>query len=315
MSWNAADRLLARVEQLQNPSVIGLDPVIGELPECYYHLAWALSGCEAVAAAFEAWGHDVIDAVCDMAPAVKPQMAFYEAYGAAGVQAFVRTVSYAKERGLLVVEDAKRGDIGNTARAYANGHLGKVAGVDGKLFSSCDVDFLTVSPFLGGDSLQPLIETALAHGKGVFIMVKTSNPGAGDVQNATLADGRTVSEMLVDLVSTHGATAVGKYGYSPIGAVVGATYPEDAAVLRQRMPHSLFLIPGYGAQGGDASGAVAALDGRGLGGLVNSSRGVLYAHLTPEKRQDCTREQYRSCVREAALNMKNDLAAALQGRK
>jgi orotidine-5'-phosphate decarboxylase len=311
---NVADRLLQRVKELQNPSVIGLDPVIEALPRCYCSLAPEMSGCEAVAAAFEAWGRDVIDAVCDIAPAVKPQMAFYEAYGAEGVRAFENTVAYAKERGLIVVEDAKRGDIGNTARAYAAGHLGEVAGGNDERFPSYDVDFLTVSPFLGADSLQPLIDTALSHGKGIFVLVKTSNPGAPDVQNATLADGRTVSEMLADLVAAQGTRAVGAYGYSPIGAVVGATYPKDAAALRARMPHSLILIPGYGAQGGGAADAVAALDDHGLGGLVNSSRGVLYSHLTDAMRHSCTREEYCQRVREAAIAMRDDLAAAVRGR-
>jgi orotidine-5'-phosphate decarboxylase len=312
---NAADRLLERVEKLQNPSVIGLDPVVISLPCCYLSVAQQLTGSEAVGKAFAVWGRDVIDAVWDIVPAVKPQMAFYEAYGAAGVRAFEETVAYAKEKGLIVVEDAKRGDIGNTARAYADGHLGRVAGVSGEKFFSYDADFLTVSPFLGGDSLQPLIDTALQYGKGIFVLVKTSNPGADDVQSARCGDGRTISEMLADLVSAAGACTVGGYGYAPIGAVVGATWPGDAAALRKRMPHSLLLIPGYGAQGGDATGAVAALDDHGLGGLVNSSRGVLYQHLTDELRNSCTREEYRQRVRAAAIAMRDELNAALAARK
>ena len=312
---NAADRLLERVEKLQNPSVIGLDPVVISLPCCYLSVAQQLTGSEAVGKAFAVWGRDVIDAVWDIVPAVKPQMAFYEAYGAAGVRAFEQTVAYAKARGLIVIEDAKRGDIGNTARAYADGHLGQVAGIGEESFSSYDVDFLTVSPFLGSDSLQPLIDTALQYGKGIFVLVKTSNPGADDVQGACCNDGRTVSEMLADLVAAAGACAVGGYGYAPIGAVVGATRPADAVALRKRMPHSLLLIPGYGAQGGDAAGAVAALDNRGLGGLVNSSRRVLYQHLTDELRNSCTREEYRQRVRAAAIAMRDDLAAAMSKRE
>ncbi len=309
---NAADRLIARILKTENPSVVGLDPVIGQIPAAYY--VHAQEPLEAVADALEAWGRDVIDAVCDIVPAVKPQTAFYEAYGYAGMRAFVHTVAYAKERGLIVIEDAKRGDIGNTAAAYAAGHLGRVATMDGAWMPSYDADFLTVSPFLGSDSLEPFIETAIGQGKGIFILVRTSNGGAGEVQDAVIPDGRTVSEMLADLVAAQGARCVGAYGYSPIGAVVGATYPEDAIRLRARMPQSLFLIPGYGAQGAAAADAVAALDQNGLGGVVNSSRGVLYRHTSESERQTISRSDYQARVRAASLAMREEILRALSHR-
>lgn len=307
---NAADRLIARIMQTQNPSVIGLDLVIGQIPAAYY-AENATDSLLSVADTMERWGRDVIDAVCDIVPAVKPQTAFYEAYGYAGVQALVRTIAYAKERGLMVIEDAKRGDIGNTAAAYAAGHLGRVAGLDGEKFPSYDVDFLTVSPFLGSDSLAPLIDTAIAQGKGVFVLVRTSNTGAGEVQDAVTADGRTVSEMLADFVAARGACCVGAHGYSPIGAVVGATYPAQAATLRARMPQSLFLIPGYGAQGASAADAVASLDAQGLGGVINSSRAVLYRHTSEAERQTVSRQEYQARVRAAALAMREEIQRAL----
>lgn len=311
---NAADRLIERILQFQNPSVVGLDPVVGQIPAAY-GLQTKDDSMVAVAAAFEAWGRDVIDAVWDIVPAVKPQTAFYEAYGYAGMRAFARTIAYAKARGLIVIEDAKRGDIGNTAAAYAAGHLGRVAGLDGEDHPSYDVDFLTVSPFLGSDSLKPFIETAIAMGKGLFILVRTSNGGAGEVQDAEIPDGRTVSEMLADLVAAQGARCVGAHGYSSIGAVVGATYPEDAIHLRARMPKSLFLIPGYGAQGAAAADAVVALDPKGLGGVINSSRGVLYHHTSESERQTISRSDYQARVRAAAIAMRQEIQRALLLRR
>lgn len=307
---NAADRLMEQVQKKDNPSVVGLDPVIEQIPKVYGAKAQG-DALQAAADAIEAWGHDVIDAVWDIVPAVKPQTAFYEAYGYAGMQALARTISYAKMRGLIIIEDAKRGDIGNTAAAYAAGHLGRVAGLDGACYPGYDVDFLTVSPFLGSDSLAPLIDTAIAQGKGVFILVRTSNGSAGEVQDAVTPDGRTVSEMLADLVAEGGACCVGAYGYSSIGAVVGATYPEDALHLRARMPQSLFLIPGYGAQGGSAADAVAALDPKGLGGVINSSRAILYRHTSENERQTISRSDYQARVRAASLAMREEIQGAL----
>ena len=238
-------------------------------------------------------------------------MAFYEMYGHNGIKAFEDTVRYAKEKGLVVIEDGKRNDIGNTAKAYADGHLGMVDLGNGARIPSLDVDFLTVSPFLGSDSLAPFIDVCKEHNKGLFILVKTSNPGSGEIQDVAASGGLSISRIIAKYVAENAEEMIGAQGYSPIGAVVGATYPEEAMVLRRDMPNSILLVPGYGAQGADARDIVHCFNPDGYGAIVNASRSVLYAYEQKSARETCTREMYQQSVTAAVATMRQDICAAL----
>jgi len=309
---NAVDRLIEKTLEKKNSAVIGLDPDIEKIPACYKAVKNQDSPFAAVAEAILNFNIDVIDSVAPLVPAIKPQMAFYEKYGSWGVRAFEKTVAYAKDKGLVVIEDAKRNDIGNTARAYADGHLGEVALLDGTTEPSFDADFLTVTPYLGSESLQPFVDNCVRYEKGIFVLVKTSNSSAGELQDAVAASGRTVSLSVADFVAEKAELCVGDYGYSSIGAVVGATYPEAAAVLRKAMPKSYFLVPGYGAQGGRADDVLLSFNQDGLGAVVNSSRGILYSHMSDSQRQICTRAEYIENVRAATATMRADIYDALK---
>jgi len=301
---NFADRLFEAIEKKQNPSVVGLDPRIAQIPEHIKEERLAKYGDtpQAVAASFLAFNKGIIDAVKGIVPAVKPQMAFYEQYGPYGVEAFQMTVEYAKKNGLIVIEDAKRNDIGSTAVAYANGHLGEVETIKGKA-RGFDVDAITVNSYLGTDGVKPFIEQA-KNGKGAFLLVKTSNPSSGELQDRHLKEGATVYETMAKLVDGWGSEVVGERGYSAIGAVVGATYPREALRLRLMMPKAPFLVPGYGAQGGGAMDTLPCFNDDGYGAIVNSSRGIIFAY---QKRGG----EYDNAARAAALDMKKDLQDAM----
>ena len=309
---NVVDKLIENTIRTKNPSVIGLDPDIGKIPSCYKVNAKSNHPFETVANAIYEFNRDVIDTVADLVPAVKPQMAFYEKYGSFGVATFEKTVAYAKSKGLVVVEDAKRNDIGNTAQAYADGHLGCVELLDGSLASSIDADFLTVTPFLGSESLHPFIEVCKKNSKGIFVLVKTSNTSSGEIQDVVASDGKTISQSIAKYVSEQADTFTGEHGYSSIGAVVGATYPEEAVSLRKLMPKSYFLVPGYGAQGGGAKDILPCFNADGLGAIVNSSRGILYTHMSSEERAQCSRQEYMLSVRMATLQMQEDIYSVLK---
>ena len=304
---NVVDKLIENTIRTKNPSVIGLDPDIGKIPACYKVNAKSSNPFEAVANVIYEFNRDVIDTVADLVPAVKPQMAFYEKYGSYGVAAFEKTVAYAKSKGLVVIEDAKRNDIGNTAGAYADGHLGCVELLDGSCTPSFDADFLTVTPFLGSESLHPFIEVCKKNSKGIFVLVKTSNTSSGEIQDVITSNGMTISQSIAKYVSKQADVFIGEYGYSSIGAVVGATYPEEAVSLRKLMPKSYFLVPGYGAQGGDAKDILPCFNKDGLGAIVNSSRGILYSHMSAEERSRCTREEYLNSVTNATIAMRNEI--------
>ncbi len=309
---NIVDRLVENTIKTKNPSVIGLDPDIKKIPACY-KASWANKHpFEAVADVIFNFNCDIIDTIAELVPAVKPQMAFYEKYGSFGVAAFEKTVAYAKAKGLVVVEDAKRNDIGNTAMAYADGHLGTVELLDGSYTSSMDVDFLTVTPFLGSESLGPFVDVCVGHNKGIFVLVKTSNSSSSEIQDVVTSDGVTVSQSIAKYVCENADRFIGESGYSSIGAVVGATYPEEAVTLRKLMPKSYFLVPGYGAQGGGARDILPCFNSDGLGAIVNSSRGILYTHMTDEEREHCSRQSYLSSVRMAALEMQKDIYLILK---
>lgn len=311
-NMNVVDKLIEKTIKTKNPSVIGLDPDIGKIPSCYKMNVKSTDPFEAAAHAIYEFNRDVIDTVADLVPAVKPQMAFYEKYGSYGVAAFEKTVEYAKSKGLVVVDDAKRNDIGNTAWAYAEGHLGCVELFDGSRSSSIDADFLTVTPFLGSESLSPFIDVCIKNNKGIFVLIKTSNTSSGEIQDVVTSNGMMISQMLARYVAEQADTFVGEYGYSSIGAVVGATYPDEAVSLRKLMPKSYFLVPGYGAQGGGAKDILPCFNADGLGAIVNSSRSILYTHMSSEERSQCSRQEYLSGVRAAALQMQKDIYSVLK---
>lgn len=313
---NAADRLNQRILALKSPVVVGLDPVLSAIPDEYKEPYRNLPNAfEAVAKTLVDFNRDLIDAVAGVVPAVKPQMAFYEKYGWQGCQALEKTVKYARKKGLIVVGDGKRNDIGNTAQAYAQGCLGRVDLLDGGMAPSLDLDWLTVSPFLGTDSLTPFVEVAITNNKGIFILVKTSNPSSGELQNIKMENGKTVAENLAVFVNEQGQQAVGESGYSPIGAVVGATFPAEAETLREIMPKSIFLVPGYGAQGGGADDVAPCFNDDGLGAIINSSRGIMCAYQEKWTAQQCSRADFKLAAREASEKMRDEIVVALKKKR
>ncbi len=290
------DALIDKIIATQNPTCVGLDTALSYLPE---GMAGEVSSPDEAAEAVYRFNCGIIDAVADIVPAVKVQIAYYERLGAAGFSVFGRTCAYAKEKGLFVIADAKRNDIGATAEQYAQAFLGKTMK---RNMLACD--FLTVNGYLGTDGITPFLQACEDYDKGIFVLVKTSNPSSGELQNLRLEDGRTVYECMGDMVARWGAIAMGKYGYSSVGAVVGATYPEEAKILRARLPHTFFLVPGYGAQGANAEMLKNCFDKRGLGGIVNNSRGILCAH------KKSGGDPY-TAARAAALAMRADLQNVL----
>jgi len=309
---NIVDKLIGKTIETKNPTVVGLDPDISKIPACYKINNDNTNPLSAVADVIYKFNCDVIDTVADLVPAVKPQMAFYEKYSSYGVAAFEKTVAYAKLKGLVVIEDAKRNDIGNTAKAYAEGHLGVIETIDGSYTSVFDVDFLTVTPFLGSDSLNPFVDVCKKNNKGIFVLVKTSNISSGEIQDVVKKDSLTISQSIANYVAEQSESFVGKYGYSSIGAVVGATYPEEAVALRKIMPKSYFLVPGYGVQGGGAKDILPCFNPDGLGAIINSSRGVLYTHMSVEERNNCTKKEYLNSVRNSVIEMQRDIYNTLK---
>ncbi|MCY3005825.1 MAG: orotidine-5'-phosphate decarboxylase [Planctomycetota bacterium] len=289
-------RLALAVSQKKNPVCVGIDPRAGSLPESLKPKSGA--SLESIVESIENFSLEIIDAVADLVPIVKPQSAFFEELGPLGLVALHRIVRYASQRGVLVVMDAKRGDIGTTAVAYANAYLG--SGAPGTVaYSPWGADALTINPYLGADTLEPFTQRCASSGSGVFVLVKTSNPGSSFLQDQRLEDGRTVSETVADEVESLSFATRGALGYGDIGAVVGATYPRQLEAMRARMPSTWILIPGYGAQGGSAQDVKLGLDARGLGAIVNSSRGIIFAY--EQSRYEASR--WTESVRKATLEM------------
>ena len=258
---NAIDKLINKIKEKNNPTVIGLDPRYDIIPDCIKNKY--TQDLEGAGKAIIEFNKDLIDAVYDIVPAVKPQIAFYEMFGVPGMKAFEETCRYAKEKGMIVIADMKRGDIGTTAKAYSNAAIGKTR--LGEIYHSIfDVDFVTVNPYLGTDGIQPFIEDCKEYGKGIFVLVKTSNKSSGELQDLVTQDGETIYVRVAKLVNEWGKDLIGKYGYSSISSVVGATYPKQLEELRKVMPHSYFLIPGYGAQGGKAEDIALGFDEKGI---------------------------------------------------
>lgn len=307
---NFADRLTERITALSNPTVLGLDPLAEYVPS--EMLAYWGSQVEdksmATAMAIYDFNRMLIDATCDIIPAVKPQFAYYEMYGVHGMEALRRTISYAKEKGMLVIADAKRNDIGSTAAAYANAIIGETTLWDSSVTAMNDADAVTLNAYLGIDGIKPFIDIAKIKGKGMYILVRTSNPSAGDFQDLRTDDGHTLYEKVAKKVAAWGEELIGESGYSSVGAVVGATWPEQAAALRQIMPKTLILVPGYGAQGGSADSAAVNFDANGNGAIVNASRSLMCAYRT---REDLKPLDFQQACYDEALRMKKDLNDAI----
>lgn len=299
------DRLIERIEQMKNPTAVGLDTSFDYLPD---ELRAGVSDLRGAAKAIVAFNKAIMDQIADIVPCVKVQIAYYEMYGLDGLQAFAETVRYAKEKGLIVITDAKRNDIGATAECYAKTFLGETAVGEVK-FCAFDSDFLTVNAYLGSDGIKPFLGWMEKRDKGIFVLVKTSNPSGAELQDQKLENGKTVYEYMGSLVEQWGRASVGTYGYSAVGAVVGATHPVQAEILRREMPHTFFLIPGYGAQGGTADDLKVCFDKNGRGGIVNSSRGILCAY----RKDDYAGLRFDEAARRACLAMKNDLNRAING--
>jgi orotidine-5'-phosphate decarboxylase len=303
-----SDRLIKRIQETRAPIVVGLDPRLGQIPEFIKETIFAEMGRtpEAVAEIFYVFNKGIIDKIHDLVPAVKPQIAMYEQYGAAGLESYSRTIAYAKTKGLFVIGDVKRGDIASTAEAYSAWHIGRV-NIAGEVQDVSTADFITVNPYMGFDSVEPYLADCREFDKGLFVLVKTSNAGSRDIQDVQTAGGKPLYSHVGELVSKWGEPLVGEMGYSAIGAVVGATHPEEAVQLRKAMPHTFFLVPGYGAQGGSGKDLAGLWDGDKYGAIVNSSRGITGAYATgkfaaPEK-------DFALAAREAVLDMKADLEA------
>ena len=297
------DRLIEKIAEKQNPTVAGLDPKLDYVPEFIKQKSFSEHG-ETLKAAAEAilqFNKGLIDALCDIVPAVKPQAAYYEMYGYEGVKALYETQEYARSKGMFVITDGKRNDIGSTMEAYAAAHLGKIK-VGSVEFEPFLGDALTVNGYFGSDGINPVIKVCKEYDKGMFVLAKTSNPSSGELQDMKIGD-RTVYEIMGDMCEEWGKDLMGKYGYSGVGIVAGATYPEQIAILRSRLPHIFFLIPGYGAQGASAKDISAAFDKNGLGGIVNSSRGIMCAY----QKEKCDQQEFAAAARREAIRMRDEI--------
>jgi len=301
------EKLVNRIKKLNAPIVVGLDPTLNFVPKFLLDKAINEKGetLEAAADAIFAFNKEIVDAVYDLIPAVKPQIAMYEQFGIPGLMAYKKTLDYCHEKGLLVIGDAKRGDIGSTSTAYAIGHLGKVK-IGSTEIAPIDADFLTINPYMGSDSVVPFVEECKKNDKGLFILVKTSNPSSGEFQDQKVGE-KAVYELVGKKVDEWGLDTV-KEGYSDVGAVVGATYPEMGKVLREIMPKAYILVPGYGAQGGTAAELKPFFNKDGLGAIVNSSRGIIAAYKQ-EKYAEFGAEGFAEAARAAVIDMKNDIAS------
>lgn len=306
------NKLITKIKETNAPIVVGLDPMMKFIPARIRQAAFAELGETLEGAAEAIWQYNkgLVDAIYDLVPAVKPQIAMYEQFGIPGLVAFKKTVDYCKEKGLVVIGDIKRGDIGSTSEAYAVGHLGKVQ-VGSNSYYGFDEDFVTVNPYLGSDGVNPFVKVCKEEKKGLFILVKTSNPSSGEFQDR-LIDGKPLYEIVGEKVAQWGEDCMGD-DYSYIGAVVGATYPEMGKVLRKVMPKSYILVPGYGAQGGKGADLVHFFNEDGLGAIVNSSRGIIAAYQQ-EKYVQYGEAGYADAARAAVIDMREDIAQALANR-
>ena len=306
------DKLITEIKKKNAPIVVGLDPTMAHIPDCIKEKAFGMYGetLEGAAEAIWEFNKAIIDSTYELIPAVKPQIAMYEAFGVPGVLAFKNTVDYCKEKGLVVIGDVKRGDIGSTSAAYAQGHLGRVQ-VGSKSYCGFDEDFATVNPYLGSDGIKPFLDVCKEENKGIFVLVKTSNPSSGEFQDR-LIDGKPLYEYVGEKVNEWGSEAMGST-YSNVGAVVGATYPEMGKVLRKIMPKAYILVPGYGAQGGKAADLKPYFNEDGLGAIVNSSRGIIAAYKSDKYKERFAPENFADASRQAVIDMIEDITGAVFG--
>ncbi|MBO5353965.1 MAG: orotidine-5'-phosphate decarboxylase [Lachnospiraceae bacterium] len=304
------DKLITKIKATDAPIVVGLDPMLGYIPNYIKEAAFKEYGETLEGAAEAVWQYNkgIVDAVYDLIPAVKPQVAMYEQFGIPGMVAFHKTVQYCKEKGLIVIGDIKRGDIGSTSAAYAAGHIGKVT-IGSNTYEPFGEDFVTVNPYLGTDGIKPFVDVCKENDKGLFILVKTSNPSSGEFQDR-LIDGRPLYEHMGEKVAEWGADCMSG-DYSNIGAVVGATYPEQGKILRKLMPKTFILVPGYGAQGGKGADLAHFFNEDGLGAIINSSRGIIAAYKQ-EAYAKFGETGYADAARAAVLDMKADINSAIK---
>lgn len=302
-------QLIEKIKKTKAPVCVGLDPMLNYIPEHILKKSYNEFGetLEGAADAIWQFNKEIVDHTCDLIPSVKPQIAMYEQFGIEGLKSYQKTVDYCQQKGLLVIGDAKRGDIGSTSAAYATGHLGKVQ-VGSKTYSGFHTDFLTVNPYLGTDGVKPFVDVCNSEDKGLFVLVKTSNPSSGEFQDR-LIDGRPLYELVAEKVVEWGDTCMDG-DYSNVGAVVGATYPEMSKILRKLMPRTYFLVPGYGAQGGTAADLAHCFNEDGLGAVVNSSRGIIAAYRQ-EKYKQFGPEHFAEASRQAVIDMVADINSVL----
>ena len=306
------DKLIEKIRETNAPVVVGLDPMLSYIPQMIMAKAMGEYGESLEAAAEAVWQFNkaIVDNLYDLIPAVKPQIAMYEQFGVPGLAVYEKTVAYCQEKGLIVIGDIKRGDIGSTSAAYAAGHLGSVQ-VGSRSFSGFHEDFATVNPYLGSDGVKPFLDVCQKENKGIFVLVKTSNPSSGEFQDQKI-DGVPLYELVGRKVAEWGEDLSGSCGYSSVGAVVGATYPEMGKELRRIMPHSYILVPGYGAQGGTAEDLKPFFNEDGLGAIVNSSRGIICAYKN-EKYKAFGEAAFEYAARQAVIDMIDDIRGVLCG--
>ncbi len=308
------DLLIDAIKEKDNPTVVGLDPKLDFIPQFIKEKAFKEHGVnlKGAAQAIIDFNKGLIDDLYDIVPAVKPQLAYYEMYGIEGLMAFEETVKYAKQKGMIVIADGKRNDIGTTAESYSAGFLGRTRIGEDVLEPVFDVDALTVNPYLGVDGIKPFIDDCKKYQKGIFVLVKTSNKSSGQLQDILTDKGKSIYEVVAELVEEWGRSLRGKYGYSSVGAVVGATYPNQAKILRREMKHAYILVPGYGAQGGTARDVAHSFDGEGLGAIVNASRSIMCAYMSDKWKDQYSAEKYADASRAEAIRMRDDINSAIR---
>lgn len=301
---NAIDKLIEKIKSTNNPTVIGLDPRYDMIPNCIKEKY--STNIEGACKSILEFNKNLIDSTYDIIPAVKPQIAFYEMLGVEGIKTFQETCKYAKQKGMIVIADIKRGDIGSTAQGYSNAFLGKTQ-IGEKEEAIFDVDFVTVNPYLGIDGIKPFIEDCKKYNKGIFILTKTSNKSSGELQDLKTQEGKEIYEKVAELIEEWGRELIGENGYSSIAAVVGATYKEQLEQIRKIAPHTYFLIPGYGAQGGKAEDIALGFDKNGLGGIVNASRSLMCAYKADKWKDIYKEQEYAQATRAEAIRMRDEL--------
>lgn len=305
---NQIDRLIEKIKQMNNPTVIGVDTRYDMVPDCVKNKY--SKDIYGMCAAMLEYSKALIDATYDIVPAVKLQSAYFEMYGVEGIKLYKEMIDYCKEKDMVVMADVKRGDIGSTSAGYSKAYLGKNI-INENEEGVFDVDFATVNPYMGSDCVNPFVEDCKKYDKGIFVLVKTSNKSSGELQDLKTEDGEEIYIKVAKLVNTWGEDLVGKYGYSSVSAVVGATYPKQLEELRKLMPHAYFLIPGYGVQGGKAKDIALGFDKNGLGGIVNATRSLMCAYKSDLWKDKFKEEDYAQATRAEAIRMRDELNNAI----